>query len=377
MFKNLTIFRLTTPFTHSLAAFEEALQAMRFVKCGPTQDKSVGWTAPRGIENGPLVESIGGQLILKLAVETKVVPSRSVADKAEEQAKKVFEDTGRKLGKKQMRDLKDEVRLSLLPLAFTKSSSVTLWIDPKAQLLVVDSASQSHIDDVTTYFLQSFDGLFLQLPQTTSSPGSAMSTWLANKEAPEGFSVDRECELRANDESKSVIRYTRHSLDNDEVAQHIAAGKLVTKLAMSWGDRLSFLLTDTLKVKRLAFLDGVFKDQSASGDNKDDQFDADVALATGELARMLPELFAALGGLASDAAASKIAAGVTGSPVADEEDLYKQAVEVVRQAAKASISLVQRHLRIGYNAAARLLETMETRGVVSRPGPDGMRSVLA
>ncbi|MGK5049907.1 DNA translocase FtsK [Janthinobacterium sp. GB4P2] len=57
------------------------------------------------------------------------------------------------------------------------------------------------------------------------------------------------------------------------------------------------------------------------------------------------------------------------------DPLYDQAVEVVRTQQRASISLVQRHLRIGYNRAARLIEAMEAAGVVK--GTQGIYTVAA
>jgi S-DNA-T family DNA segregation ATPase FtsK/SpoIIIE len=59
-----------------------------------------------------------------------------------------------------------------------------------------------------------------------------------------------------------------------------------------------------------------------------------------------------------------------------ENGLYDQAVAVVLQHRKPSISLVQRHLRIGYNRAARLIEQMEQSGLVSPPGHNGNRELL-
>ncbi|WP_289898425.1 DNA translocase FtsK [Janthinobacterium sp. SUN033] len=58
------------------------------------------------------------------------------------------------------------------------------------------------------------------------------------------------------------------------------------------------------------------------------------------------------------------------------DPLYDQAVEVVRTSRRASIALVQRHLCIGYNRAARLIEAMEGGGVVSVATSKGDRSVL-
>jgi S-DNA-T family DNA segregation ATPase FtsK/SpoIIIE len=68
--------------------------------------------------------------------------------------------------------------------------------------------------------------------------------------------------------------------------------------------------------------------------------------------------------------------GVAGEGDGEADPMYDQAVAVVLQHRRASISLVQRHLRIGYNRAARLLEQMERSGVVSSMATNGSRDVL-
>ncbi len=62
---------------------------------------------------------------------------------------------------------------------------------------------------------------------------------------------------------------------------------------------------------------------------------------------------------------------------ADYDELYDQAVRIVTESRRASISGVQRRLKVGYNRAARLVELMEAQGVVSAPEHNGNRTVLA
>ena len=74
--------------------------------------------------------------------------------------------------------------------------------------------------------------------------------------------------------------------------------------------------------------------------------------------------------------------GPTGLPEAsgggsEDERLYDQAVRIVTETRRASISSVQRQLRIGYNRAARLIEQMEAEGIVSPPERNGERTVIA
>ena len=289
----MIVYRVGPEWSATVAQIEAGLDGARFVECGATQEKSIGWCEPRGEAHGPLVEAVGGQLVFKLMIETRALPGSVVTRKAKERVAQIEASTGRKPGKREIRELKDDIRLQLLPQAFTKQASVGVWIDPKARWLVIDASSQTRADEVVTMLVKSLDGLAVTLLDTKLSPTTAMSDWLISQEAPAGFSVDRECELKAADESKSVVRYARHALDNEEVRQHVQGGKLPTRLALTWNDRVSFVLTEGLQIKKLAFLD-VVMDGASKG--QDDGFDADVAIATGELSKLLPDLLEALGG---------------------------------------------------------------------------------
>jgi len=71
------------------------------------------------------------------------------------------------------------------------------------------------------------------------------------------------------------------------------------------------------------------------------------------------------------------AAGIPEEAQSGTDELYDQAVALVTESRRASISSVQRQLRIGYNRAARIIEEMEASGVVSPPEHNGLREVLA
>ena len=298
MFKNVMVYRMVSAWTMTQAQLEEALQPARFLACGASQEKSVGWIEPRGEEHGPLVEVVGGHWLLRQMLEVRSVPGAVVKRKVEEQVKQIETNTGRKPGRKEIRDLREDARMTLLPMAFTKQGSTNVWINPKARLLVLDTGTQARADELMTALVKAIDGLVVQLLDTQTSPAVAMAHWLESQEAPRGFSVDRECELKAPDESKAVVRYTRHALNTDEVRAHIAMGKLPTRLALTWNDRVSFVLTEALQIKKLAFLDVVLEGApvSPTADAKDSGFDTDAAIATGELSGLIPDLLEALGG---------------------------------------------------------------------------------
>lgn len=288
----MIVYRIAESWQTELTQLEEALGKTLFEECGATQERSIGWVPPRGDEHGLLAESVGGQWILRLMTEAKVLPGSVLARKVKEKAARIEQETRRKPGKKESKELKEEAKLDLLPMAFTKQGSTWVWIDPQAHLLVLDTSSQGKADEVVTMLVDALPGFAVALLDTQTSPQAAMAHWLKEQEPPVGFSIDRECELKSADEAKAVVRYSRHPLDIDEVREHIEQGKLPTKLAMSWDHRVSFVLTESLQIKKVSFLDTVFE-----GQKQDDAgFDTDVAIATGELTKLLPDLVEALGG---------------------------------------------------------------------------------
>jgi recombination associated protein RdgC len=262
------------------------------------------------------VESIGGHWILKLQIETKAVPGSVVRRKADERIQEIEATTGRKPGKKESREIREDIVHTLLPLAFAKQSSVMVWFDMEARLMMTDAASQGKSDEVITALVRVLDGLPLTLLQTTTSPQAAMSQWLlaqSDDDLPPAFSVERECVLKSGSEDQAMVKFTRHLLATDEVRKHVLEGKLPTQLALSWEGKASFSLTETGVLKKVAYFDGVM---DATGDNED-KFDADVILSTGMLGPLLADLVDALGGEMHFAAAPQASpAGPKDSPFA-------------------------------------------------------------
>ena len=293
MFKNLIVYRIAAGWSVGASQMQESLEKARFVECGATQPISSGWVEPRGVAHAPLAEVVAGQLLLKLATEQKVLPAAVVKRRVDEMAAQIEKSSGRKPGKKQKKELKEDAVLELLPQAFTKQAAINVWLDAQHMLLLIDASSPARADEVVSLLVKSFEGLSISHVATVESAAVAMTRWLASGEPPAGFTVDRECELKSADEMKSVVRYARHPLDTDEVRRYVNEGKLPTKLALTWQGRVSFLLTDTMQIKKIGFLDGVFE---GSKPGKDEAFDADAAIATGELRKLIPDLLDALGG---------------------------------------------------------------------------------
>ncbi|MBX3622787.1 MAG: recombination-associated protein RdgC [Rhizobacter sp.] len=301
MIKNALLYRIGSWEPPSSSEIEARLDAGRFVECGASQPESAGWVEPRGEKHGALMEGVGGQLILKLCVERKAVPSQVVKTQLEAQLDKVEADTGRRPKGKKAKELKEDIVHGLLPRAFPKRSTTLVWIDPRAQLVVVGAGSTKAADRIVSLLVELLandknEGITLTLLQTEMSPATAMAEWLKSREAPAGFSIDRECELKQPDSEKSTVRYARHTLDIEEVGEHITQGKLPTSLAMTWNGRVSFVLTEALALKKIKLLDVALEGAGSTGGGDDKGFDTDVAITTGELSQLIPQLIDALGG---------------------------------------------------------------------------------
>jgi len=310
MFKSACFFRIADDFDlPELAALERVLQKGRFVPCGPTQQESAGWVPARGNKGKVLAEVVGGHLILRLCTEKRGVPGSAVKAGVEERVERYKKETGNeRVPAKVKKEFKEEVLLDLLPRAFSKRATTLLWLDPRGRLLVVDAGSLGAADRIVSSLLAALlevpgagPALDLSLVHTQTSPAASMAHWLATQEPPWRFTVDRDCELKASDEQKATVRYARHALDTDEVAQHIAAGKMPTQLAMTWNDRVSLVLTEAGQLRKLKFLDVVMK-EAGDGGKGEDGFDTNVAILTGELSQLVPDLLEALGGEAEMAA---------------------------------------------------------------------------
>jgi recombination associated protein RdgC len=204
---------------------------------------------------------------------------------------------GRKLSKKERTAIKEEVCFELLPKAFTFSRKTYAYIDSKNGWLIVDSASAKKAEDLLSHLRKCLGSLPVVPPVTANKPVVVMTQWLSGEEAPADIKIEDECELRAPEQEGGIVRCKRHDLALPEIKNHLDTGKQVIKLALSWDDRLAFVVDENLSIKRLRFLD-LIQEQVADTTDFDDteQFDAEFSIMSLELANFLPRLMALFGG---------------------------------------------------------------------------------
>ncbi len=295
-FKNLIVFRLPRNWAVSADALEERLRPQAFAPVAGLAEASIGWAPPRE-DDLRLVYPLGRQLLLALRQEKKLLPAKVVSQVLKQRVERIEEAEGFKPGRKRLKELKEQVRDELLPRAFTLSSDTRVWIDPAEGWLVVDAASAAKADDVFSLLVKAIDGFPARPLRVAGEVSTTMTAWLSSDEAPAGFTIDQDAELKARG-GKATIRYANQSLEHDDIVRHTRAGKQCTKLALTWAGRVSFVLTDRLEIRRVRALD-VLKESGAAADagaGVDERFESDMTLMTGELGRLLTDLVEALGG---------------------------------------------------------------------------------
>lgn len=297
-FRNLLVHRITAPWKVKADDFNDALAKNGLQPCGSFAMESRGWVPPR--DDDRFVYELNRQWLFALGIDQKILPSTIVKQVAEERAAAVEKKQGHPVGRKQLRDLRIQVTDELLPRALSRRRTTRAWIDTANGWLTLDMGAEAKADEFMEFLRRSYDRLpSVVRVDTQRSPGGMMTQWVESGDAPDGFTIDRDLELQASDDSKSVVRYSNHSLEGKDIQTHIRNGKTAAKLGMTWQDRISFILTDQMQIKRVNFLD-VLKNEAADEDqDPDEKFDIDFALMTGELAKCIADLTEALGGIKS------------------------------------------------------------------------------
>ena len=296
-FKNLMVYRLSREVALNADEMEKQLSAFAFTPCGSQDMAKTGWVSPMGSHSDALTHAVNGQIVICARKEEKILPSPVIKQELQAKIERLEAEQHRKLKKTEKDALKDEVLHSLLPRAFSRFNQTFMWIDTVNDLIMVDAASAKRAEDTLALLRKSLGSLPV-VPLTMESPIElTLTEWVRSGEMPAGFAIQDEAELKAILEEGGVIRCKKQNLISDEIAVHIEAGKLVTKLAVDWQERIQLMLSDDGSLKRLKFAD-TLREQNDDIDRDDfaQRFDADFILMTGELAALIQSLVEGLGG---------------------------------------------------------------------------------
>lgn len=304
-FKNLRLYCLTQPFEMSIEDLETHLAEQAFVPCATYEKSRIGWISPLGNdapideEDGVapmLTHAVGDYIMLCAQKQDRLLPASVVREAAEEQVNEIEQRQGRKIYRKEKRQIQDDVFVTLLPRAFTRSSQTFAYISKTEKLLVVNAASAPKAEEFLNLLRDTLGTFPVALPESIRAPSDVMTRWLSEQSATDNFEIHEDCELFNPIDGSNIVRCKGQDLVSDEIKAHLDAGKQVKSLGVYWNNLLSCMIGDDLAIKRLRF-EEIEEADSVEEESAAQKFDQDFVLMTLELSNFFKSLFLAFGGL--------------------------------------------------------------------------------
>mgnify|MGYP000466040035 FL=1 len=242
----------------------------------------------------PIIFEAQKAMLISLMREEKVLPSAAIKHKLDERIIKIQTEEGRNVGRKEKQELREAIIDNLLPKALTKSSRTNGLLD--TGWLWVDTASRHKAENLLTKLREALGGLPAQQPVARQSPASLMTKWLLQGEAQGRFVLDSDVTLVGAGDVAPKVKISRKDLTAEDVVQHAKNGMAVTELGLVWNDRVAFILTQDLTLKRIKWLDVVQEEAQDNCDDAQSQAYATQLLMTAALSMIFSELVELLGG---------------------------------------------------------------------------------
>lgn len=290
-FKQVTPFRLLE--LPEKRYLDESLGNSWFTEPQDLDWFSEGFTHPNAFTD---LAVFGAQksMLINLMREEKVLPSAVIKHKLDEQVVKIQTAEGRNVGRREKHELREAIIDDLLPKALIKSSCTYGLF--AGEWLFVDTANHRKAENLLTKLREALGGLSAQHPVTRQSPASLMTNWLLQGEAQGRFMLDSDVTLVGAGDVAPKIKISRKDLTAEDVIQHAKNGMKVTELGLIWNDRVAFILTQDLTLKRIQWLDVVQEEAEGSCDDAESMAYATQLLMEAALSAMLGELVDLLGG---------------------------------------------------------------------------------
>lgn len=296
-FKNLRIYRFTRSFALASEQLNQLLSHHRFKPCGSQDSSKIGFVSPLGDDSEQLVHSTGGYTMLCCKKQQKVLPAAVINEALEEKLREIQQQDGRKVGRKERLQLKDELVMTLMPRAFTRSTRLFAYIAPEDGLLIVNSASANRAEELLVTLREALGSLSVIPVISKNIPQQVMTHWLQHRQNVQGFQLGHECELRDPSDDGGIIRCKNQDLTAKHIINHIEDGMYVSKLALISDAGIECVVDDTLAIKRLVYGDIIQQQvDQVQIENDVDQFDVDFSIMTLELSAFLKQLYGIFGG---------------------------------------------------------------------------------
>lgn len=294
--KNLNIFQSESRLSWTPAEIEARLSDALCPPCGSQTLSTVGF-APALKGQSAMTEHVDGMIYALHQETSRLLPGPVIAEAVEGKVEVIEAEQGRRLGRRERGEIKDEVIFDLLPKAFTRSRHTAILIDLENNRVWVDCAAAKKAEDIVSVLREALGTLPVVPLSPSVAPAALLTQWLRDPSSmPEGLSLGDRCELQGSGDEQAVVRCTAVDLHTEEILAHLAAGMQVSKLNLCWDDALEFELDEKLAIKRIRPLDQI-NDSLETLDAEDAalELQARLALQAGALRQLMKRLDSAFG----------------------------------------------------------------------------------
>lgn len=304
-FKQARVYELQGDWPTAPDAFEEVLKQKITQPCPKSQHFSVGWMSPFGKRSEVLLHAANGYWLFACCKQERLLPATVVREAVEDRIADIHAEQDRPVSAREKIALREEMEYTLLPQAFTKNQITYAYIDTRKNWLVIDTSADAKCDMLISSLKESIPGLQIFPVTLAESPSAKMTEWLSNNRWPRGFTIEKDCEMTDIKIEKGCIRFNSQELAAKEVVAHLAQGMQVTKLSMSWADKLGFQVDSRFNLTRIKFLDLIEAERKDMyAETNEEKIDADFTLMVLTFSQWFDALITLFGGVANEQTAN-------------------------------------------------------------------------
>lgn len=269
-FKNLQVFSFTEGFQFTAEQVNERLAEHEFTPISLMQESSFGWV-PTFKDSSLFCEQVSGRLFFTAQIQDKILPASVVNDHLIEKLDAIELEDGRRPGRKEREQLKEDIRAQLLPKAFHKTRQVHAWIDPGRGWLVINASSDKSADDFTAHLRDALGSLQV-VPFAKSASGSDILTdWFLDPATrPEDTELESELELTMVQDPTVKARFKNLDLAAPEIQQALDSGMRIRQMAMQLTEQCHFVINEKLQLKRLKYQEALLEQANDMDDPRSD-----------------------------------------------------------------------------------------------------------
>jgi recombination associated protein RdgC len=314
-FKSFSTFHLVN-YTHDLAALEESMRTRLFQECRPDQAFSAGWVPAFGEDTKMMTRNASGATLFAIKIEERKVKASALkvevetacAEAIARQIKAGVENPT--LAKYEKQEIKEHVHARMLKDLPKSMSNYTIqyaYMDPKAELLIMNGTSTTKMDIVSYMLRDAVPFCSMIRAQTTLDMAEEMSAWLKGDmvvNEKEELTVGMSCSLRSELEKTSTIKYKKQELNDDNLRNYLKSKHVVSDVELCWENNMNLTLTEEFCVKGIrlqSVLKGEINAQIEGYQGKDVEialFDAEFSIMVDTFNKIVPVLAQAFNGFA-------------------------------------------------------------------------------